>query len=166
MQIGEEVRAAMNAQVGHELDASYRYLAMSAWCTENRLPGCASWLRNQAGEELEHAMKFFDFIHSRGGTVLLPAIATPPDEFTDVRAIFTAALAHERKVSAQIHDIYALAGKQSDFASQQFLQWFLAEQVEEEENVGGVVDRLVLAGDSGQALLLIDQELGDRDDED
>ena len=78
MQVGEEVRAAMNAQIGHELDASYRYLAMSAWCTENRLPGCASWLRNQAEEELAHAMKFFDFIHNRGGTVLLPGMTSPP----------------------------------------------------------------------------------------
>ena len=83
-----------------------------------------------------------------------------------MRAIFTAALAHERHISALIHEIYALAGQHDDFASQQFLQWFLAEQVEEEDNVGGVVDRLVLAGDSGQALLLIDQELGARRDED
>lgn len=162
MQIGSAVQAAMNAQVNHEFGAAYRYLAMSAWCAEHHLPGCARWLRNQAREEVEHATKFFDFILSREGSVELATIATPPDEFADVRAVFTAALAHERHISALIHDIYALAGRENDFASQQFLQWFLAEQVEEEDNVGSVVERLTLAGDSGQALLLIDQELGAR----
>jgi ferritin len=162
MQIGTAIQAAMNAQINHELGASYRYLAMSAWCTEHHLPGCASWLRNQANEEVEHAMKFFDFIQTRGGSVELATVAAPPDEFSDVRAVFTASLAHERHISALIHEIYALAGREGDFASQQFLQWFLSEQVEEEDNVGAVVERLALAGDSGPALLLIDQELGVR----
>ena len=162
MQIGSAVRAAMNAQINHEFGASYRYLAMSAWCAEHHLPGCAGWLRNQAREEVEHAMKFFDFIQSRDGSVELAAIAAPPEEFADLRAVFAAALAHERHISALIHEIYALAGREGDYASQQFLQWFLAEQVEEEDNVGAVVERLTLAGDSGQALILIDQELGGR----
>ena len=162
MQIGDKVNAAMNAQITHELDASYRYLAMSAWCQEQRLPGAAAWLRNQAEEEVEHAMKFFDFIQSRSGTINLQALPQPPAEYADVRAVFTAALKHERHISALIHDLYALAGQEDDFASQQFLQWFLSEQVEEEENVSGVLDRLALVGDSGYGLLLIDQELAQR----
>lgn len=163
MQIGDKVNTAMNEQVAHELDSSYRYLAMSAWCQEQGLPGAASWMRNQAQEELEHAMRFFDFIQSRDGTVTLQALPQPPAEYPDVRAVFTAALNHERHITALIHKLYALAGAEGDFASQQFLQWFLSEQVEEEENVGGVVDRLALAGDSGYGLLLIDQELAARD---
>jgi ferritin len=162
MQIGDKVGAAMNTQIAHELDSSYRYLAMSAWCDSQGLPGAAGWLRNQAQEELEHAMKFFDFLRARDGTIELQAIGKPPAEYPDVRAVFTAALNHERHITRLIHDLYALAGQEGDFASQQFLQWFLSEQVEEEENVGGVVDRLALAGDSGHGLLLIDQELAQR----
>ena len=101
-------------------------------------------------------MKFFDFIQARDGQPILQALPQPPAEFPDVRAVFTAAL---------IHKLYALAGTENDFASQQFLQWFLSEQVEEEENVGGVVDRFALVGDSGYGLLLIDQELGKREGE-
>src|SRR5690349_17949451 len=110
MQIGEAVQAALNAQVGHELDAAYRYLAMTAWCTEHRLPGCARWLRHQAEEELGHALKCFDFVHARDGAVLLTPLTAPPDEFADVRAVFAAALAHERRISALLHDLYTLAG--------------------------------------------------------
>ena len=165
MQIGDTVGAAMNAQIGHELDSAYRYLAMSAWCNGQGLPGATSWLRNQAQEELVHAMKFFDFIQARDGTVELQALPKPPAEFPDVRAVFTAALNHERHITALIHDLYALAGQEGDFASQQFLNWFLSEQVEEEDNVGGVVERLALAGDSAHGLLLIDQELARREGE-
>jgi ferritin len=165
MQISGTIQELMNAQINHEFGAAYRYLALSAWCAEQGLPGCAGWLRAQSREEVEHAMKFLEFIQARDGAVQLAAIAAPPDEFADVRAVFAAALAHERHISALIHEIYAAAGREGDYASQQFLQWFLAEQVEEEDNVGSVVERLALAGDSGQALLLIDQELGTRADD-
>jgi ferritin len=162
MQIGERVRAAMNDQINHEFDSAYRYLAMSAWCERRDLPGCARWLRRQAEEEVVHAMKFFDYIQARDGAVLLQTLPQPPADFPDVNAVFAGALAHERHITALIHSLFALATSEGDFASQQFLQWFLAEQVEEEESASAVVARLALAGEHNVGLLLIDQELGKR----
>ena len=94
MRISDTICKAMNDQIAHELDSAYRYLAMSAWCNGQGLPGAARWLRSQAEEELGHAMKFFDFIQARDGQPILQALPQPPAEFPDVRAVFTAAPAN------------------------------------------------------------------------
>ena len=156
------VQNAMNEQIKNELYSAYLYLSMSAYCEEASLPGFAHWMRSQAQEEVQHAMKFFKYIAERGGRVVLQAIDQPPGEFESPTAIFAETLAHEEKVTAMIHDLYALSVVQKDYASQVFLQWFVEEQVEEEANATEILETLKRIGDKGQALVMLDRQLGAR----
>ena len=137
-----KVLQEMNNQIMHELYSAYLYLSMSAHFDANNLTGFAHWMRIQAGEEQEHAMKFYDFIYDRGGKVTLQAIDQPPTEFKSPKDIFAAALEHEKKVTARIDLIYDLAVQDNDHASQSFLKWFVDEQVEEEKNATQILEML------------------------
>lgn len=161
----KSVQDAMNGQIRNELYSAYQYLAMSAYCESVNLPGFAHWMRMQSREELEHAMKFYDFVLDRGGKVSLQAIDRPSDEFSSPLDVFEQSLAQERRVTSQIHDLYALAQQEKDYASIPLLQWFVTEQIEEEKNAGQVVDTLKMIGDSRDALFLLDRELGQRQEE-
>jgi len=135
---------------------------MSAYCESINLAGFGHWMRVQAQEEVGHAVKFYGFIHDRGGRVVLQAIDQPPVEFQSPLDVFEKTLEHEQKVTAMIHDLYTLAVQEKDYASQIFLQWFVTEQVEEEDNASQIVETLEMIGDSRQALLMLDRELGRR----
>lgn len=154
---------ALNGQITKEFYASQLYLAMSAYLEALNLKGFAHWMRVQSEEEREHALKLFDFILERGGSVELGALEQPPSEFGSPVEIFQASLGHERKVTASINDLYGRAAAENDYASQVFLQWFIEEQVEEEANASEMIDRLLMAGDNKAALLMLDTELKSRD---
>lgn len=160
--IGKAVQDAINAQIAHEFYASYLYLAMSAYFETINLPGFARWMRAQSEEEREHAMKFFDYLNDRGGSVELGAIAQPPGEFQSPLDVFQQALEHERKVTGLIHRLYELALKESDYATQAHLQWFITEQVEEEKNASQVIEQIKMTGGQPGALFVLDRELGAR----
>ena len=160
--LGEAVEEAMNEQIRNELFSAYQYLSMAAYCESENLPGFARWMRAQAREETEHAMKFYDFILERNGRVLLQGIDGPVVEFGSPLEVFERALEHEKEVTAMINDLYGLAVRENDYASQTFLQWFVTEQVEEEKNAGDVVETLKMVGDKSEALFLLDRELGQR----
>ena len=160
--LSKTLQDAMNEQIKNELYSAYLYLSMSAYCEAANLPGFAHWMRMQAQEEEAHAMKFYDFIHERGGRVVLQAIDQPPVEFPSPRAVFEQTLEHEQKVTAMIHDLYALAVEEKDYASQIFLQWFVTEQVEEEASASQILETLKMIGDKGHALIMLDRQLGRR----
>ena len=160
--LGKAIQDAMNEQINNELYSAYQYLAMSAYCESANYPDFARWMRDQSQEETEHALKFYDFILGRGGHVVLQAIEQPVNEFGSPLGIFEQALEHERKATAMINDLYALAVREKDYASQTFLQWFVTEQVEEEKNAGDVVETLRMIGDKSEALFLLDRELAGR----
>ena len=160
--LGKKLQDAMNEQIKNELYSAYLYLSMSAYCEAANLPGFAHWMRMQAQEEVEHAMKFYQFIYERGGRVVLQAIDQPTIEFQSPLNVFEQTLAHEQKVTAMIHDLYALAVQEKDYASQAFLQWFVTEQVEEEDSASQILETLKMIGDKGHALLMLDRELGSR----
>lgn len=162
--LAKAVQDAMNEQIKTEFYSAYQYLSMAAYCESVNLPGFAHWMRIQAREEVEHAMKFYDFVLDRGGRVLLQAIGQPVIEFGSPLEVFEQALEHEQKVTATINELYTLAVEENDYASQVFLQWFVTEQVEEEKNAGDVVETLKMVGDKSEALFLLDRELGSRDD--
>jgi ferritin len=107
-------------------------------------------------------MKFYDFIHERGGRVVLQAIDQPPAEFGSPLDVFEKTLEHEKKVTAMINDLYTLAVQERDYASQIFLQWFITEQVEEEDSATQVIETLKMIGDSHHGLLMLDRELAGR----
>jgi ferritin len=160
--LNKKVEEAINEQIKNELYSGYLYLSMSAYFEANNLPGFARWMRLQAEEEQEHALKFFDFVNDRGGRVVLHAIDQPPVEFESALAIFEQTLEHEQKVTSLIHQLYELALEQNDYPSQVMLQWFIDEQVEEEKNATEIVDTLKMVGDQGQALVMLDRALGRR----
>jgi ferritin len=163
--LGKTIQDAMNEQIKNEFYSAYQYLSMAAYCESTNFPGFAHWMRAQSREETEHAMKFYDFILDRGGRVVLQAMDQPVVEFGSPLEVFEQALEHERKVTAMINDLYELAVRENDYASQTFLQWFVTEQVEEEKNTGDVVQTLKMIGDSSEALFLLDRELGQREND-
>ena len=160
--LSTQMQDALNGQITKEFYASQLYLAMSAHFEALNLRGFAHWMRVQSDEEREHALKLFDFILARGGSVELGAVEQPPGEFGAPVEIFQASLAHERRVTAWINELYARATSENDYASQVFLQWFIDEQVEEEANASEMIDRLSMAGDNKAALLMLDTEMKSR----
>ena len=160
--ISQTIQNAINQQIKHEFYSSYLYLSMSAYFETLSLPGFARWMRVQSQEENVHAMKFFDFVNDRGGSVELQALDQPPSEFQSPLDVFEQALQHERKVTTAIHQLYGVAAKENDYATQTLLQWFITEQVEEEKNAGQIVEQLKMTGGEPSALLLLDRELAAR----
>lgn len=158
----EKMQTALNGQLNAELYSSYLYLSMNAYFKSVNLDGFANWMYYQAQEELEHALKFYDFIIQRGGKVELLQIEAPPTEWSSPLAVFEATLAHEQKVTGLINDLVDVANGEHDHATHIFLQWFVSEQVEEEESVGGVLEQLKLMGDAQGGLFMIDRELAKR----
>jgi ferritin len=152
----------LNGQLNAELYSSYLYLSMNAYFKSVNLDGFANWMYYQAQEELEHSMKFYDFIIQRGGKVVLAQIEAPPTEWDSPLAVFEATLAHEQKVTGLINDLVEIALEEHDHATNIFLQWFVSEQVEEEESVSGVLEQLKLMGDAKGGLFMIDRELAKR----
>ena len=160
--IGRQMQDALNGQCNAELYSSYLYLSMSAHFLAAGLPGCASWMRVQAQEELVHAVKFFDFVSGRGGRVLLAPIEAPPAEWPSPLAVFEATYRHEQKVTGLINGLVDLSLRESDHATSIFLQWFVTEQVEEEASALDVVQRLKMLGESRDGLFMLDRELATR----
>jgi ferritin len=160
--LGQKIEEAFNEQINWELYSGYLYLSMSAYFLAINLNGFANWMRVQAQEELTHAMKFFDFINERGGRIQLLEAKAPAKEWDSPLAAFEDAYKHEQFVSSRINDLVNLALEEKDHASNNFLQWFVSEQVEEEASVDEVVQKLKLIGSDGGGLFMIDQELAQR----
>jgi ferritin len=158
----KKVEQAMNRQLALELQSAYVYLAMSAFCEAESFPGLAHWLRGQAQEELDHAMRFYTFITDRGARVRFGALDQPREQYSSALDVFEQALDHERSVTRSIGDLYTLVVNERDYAAQAWLDWFATEQVEEEKTVGQIVDSLRRIGERGDALFFLDKELGGR----
>ncbi len=159
------VLKGINRQISAELSAAYAYLAMSAWCESQNFKGSAKWLRIQSQEEHTHAMKLFDFVLARGGSVELMAIEKPAGTFRAIVDVFEAALKQEQAVSRQIDQLYELAFKEKVFAAMAELQWFITEQVEEEKTAREIVGKFRMVKDDPASLLDLDRELGARQPE-
>ena len=162
MRMTDDLTATFNDQITMELGASISYLQMAAYFEGKNLVGMASWMRQQAEEEKVHAHKFIDFVLDRGNDVKIGSIKAPKSEFETAEKVFEAALAHEQAVSVAIHDIYRLASDKDDLACFPLLQWFIAEQNEEESTVETILERVRLASGDSSAILLLDAELGAR----
>uniref|UniRef100_A0A7J2TJ55 Ferritin n=1 Tax=Archaeoglobus fulgidus TaxID=2234 RepID=A0A7J2TJ55_ARCFL len=162
MAISEKLVGELNFQLNREIYSAYLYLSMSAYFESLGLRGFANWMRVQWQEELMHAMRFFDYIVSRGGRVELYAIEAPPKEWKSPLDAFEFALAHEKEVTKRISNLVDLAIGERDHATFNMLQWFVNEQVEEEQSFEEVVTKLKLAGNDTRAILFLDSELGKR----
>ncbi len=160
--LAKNLAEAFNEQVQTEISSAYLYLAMSALCESMSFKGAASWLRHQWSEELGHALRLVDYMHDRGNRLVLHAIPEPRVEHGSLLDVFTSVLEHEKQVSESINQLYGLAAKESDFAAQAFLQWYVSEQVEEESTANDIVEMLRLAGDESSVLLMVDRQLAER----
>ena len=156
------LRTLINDQIAHEFYAAYLYLAMAAHFEAQNYEGFARWMRMQAREETGHAMKLFDFMVERGEVIELNQIDKPPVQFGTPQEAFRSALEHERKVTGMINDIYEAATGASDYPTQIMLQWFIQEQVEEEDSTGRAVEQLERAEDNKAALMFLDSKFGSR----
>ena len=160
--LDQKIQDTINDQMIFEMYSANIYLSMATWFDQKNLSGFASWMKVQYQEEMFHAMKFYGYINERGGQVLIEGIDAPPTEWASPLAVFENALEHERLVTSRINDIVALATEERDFATLNFLQWFVSEQVEEEANVDGVVQQLKLMQGAPGGLFMLDRELGQR----
>jgi ferritin len=153
---------ALNEQVNAEFYSAYLYLSMAAYFESTNLPGFATWMRVQTQEELTHTMKIYDYVNERGGRVALKSIAEPPSEWESPLAVFEAAYQHEQKVTGLINGLVNLAIEEKDIAANTFLQWFVDEQVEEEESAETVVNKLKQVADASDGMKMLDNEMGQR----
>ena len=160
--LSAKMQEALNKQINAELYSSYLYLSMSAHFESASLKGFAHWLRVQAGEERGHAEKFLDHINDRGGRVTLLAVQAPPAEWASPLAAFEEVYRHEQKVTGLINDLVNMAVAERDHASNEFLQWFVKEQVEEEAQSLQIVQALRRVGESAGGLLVLGHHLGKR----
>ncbi len=160
--LNKKMTDALNGQINKEIFSAYLYLSMSAYSSFIGLKGFANWFMVQYHEEMEHAMKIYNYIDEQGEQVKLMAIEQPPTEFVSALDMFEKTLEHEKFITKSIHDLVDLAIEEKDHATNIFLQWFVTEQIEEEGNDNDIIAKLKLVGEGGNGLFMIDRELESR----
>ncbi|MEA4957897.1 Bacterial non-heme ferritin [bioreactor metagenome] len=160
--VNAKMEEALNKQLNAELYSGYLYLSMAAYFEEIDLGGFANWMRVQAQEELSHGMRFYDYIVQRGARVTLSEIEKPQSSWESPVDVFEHVLSHEKTVSGLIDDLVDLSIEERDHSTNNFLQWFVAEQVEEEESASSALNKVKLANESSNGLFLVDSDFGTR----
>ena len=160
--LSKTIEDAINAQINAELWSAYLYLSMATNFDAQGHSGIANWFKIQFKEEQAHAEIFMNYLNSRGARVVLQPIDAVEIEWATPLDAFKATLGHEQKVTALINDIYALAESEKDYATREMLNWFISEQVEEEESAQELIDKFTLIGDNGMGIYMLDQELAAR----
>ena len=160
--LDKKIVELINSQINKEFYSSFFYLDMANYYTDQSLNGFANWFNIQTQEEYAHAMLFVQYLQLNGEKVVLDTIAKPGIIYKDHKHPLVAAYDHELMVTRSINDIYAVAFELRDFKTMQFLDWFVKEQAEEEQNVDEMVKRYELFGADARALYMLDQELGQR----
>lgn len=160
--IKKVLQDAINEQITKEIYSANLYLGMASYFATENLGGFSQWMRYQADEEMMHAMKFFDYVLERGGKAMIGTIDAPEVDFANPLEVMQKTLAHEEYVSGEINKLMALAIEEKDYAATSFLQWFVDEQVEEEDNASQIVADVERAGDDRSALFFLDRELAQR----
>jgi len=160
--LSKKMQDALNKHLNEEFYSSYLYLSIAAHFEEQNLKGFANWFKLQSQEEYGHAMKFYAFIIQAGGDVTLAQIGAPKTSWKTVMEAFKDTLAHEKKITGLIHKLVDGAMQSKDYAANNFLQWFVNEQVEEEATVEEIINKLEMIGDAKSGLFMLDRELGAR----
>ena len=157
--LAKKIETALNGQIESEALSSQLYLAMASWAETKGYSGSAKFLYTHSGEERQHMLKLFQYINERSGQAIVPALKQPPKTFSSLSEVFNQILKHEVSVSSEINKLVDICLSEKDYATNNFLQWYVSEQVEEERLAKNIVDRLnLVAGDKG-GLFLFDREL-------
>ncbi|MCD8350169.1 MAG: ferritin [Planctomycetaceae bacterium] len=160
--LSEKMWSALNEQVKYEMESGYLYLGMASWLNDQAFPGFAHWMRVQAGEEMHHAQKMYKYIEERGNRVELLPIAAPPKTWDSVEDVMKKSLSLEKLVSGLINKLVDIAAAEKDHATSIFLQWFVTEQVEEEETFRTVLDQLKMVKSTCSAMIYLDNHMAKR----
>ena len=153
------VLKALNDQINAELYSAYLYLGMSAWCEDRNLPGFAAWMRKQFEEEQKHALKIFDYVLEQNEAVQLAAIEQPPAAYKTLQEVWEKTYAHEQHVTSLIHKVYALAEREQDYATKGLMQWYVSEQVEEEQQASAILEQVKMVGTNSSAIFFLDRHV-------
>jgi ferritin len=157
--LSETITKALNEQVELEGSSSQYYLAMASWAENNGLNGVSNFLYRQADEERQHMLKLIKYVNERGGIAIIPALSEPPREFETLMNVFEQVLKHEVNVTKKINDLVGICLNERDYTTQNFLQWYVAEQIEEEALAKMILDKLRLIGSDKGGLYLFDRDL-------
>ncbi len=155
----EKILKNLNEQITAEHYASNLYLSMSSWCTAKGLDGAARFLNLHSREELEHMHRLINYVNETGSQAIIDAIPAPPNSFKDIRDIFEQTFKHEVHITNMINKLVELTLAEKDFSSFNFLQWYVAEQHEEEALFKGILDKIEVIGLDGRGLYMLDQEI-------
>ena len=159
-----KINELLNAQINHEFYSAYLYLAMSTYFSEINMDGFANYMKKQAKEELEHAQRIYDYLLLRNEKITYKRIEAPETDWVNPQDVLDGALEHEKSGSAQINEIYKTAKELNDFATENFLKWFVEEQLEEEEKFRNLKDKIKAFDECSCTIEAIDREL-DKDGE-
>ncbi len=160
--ISEKLQDAINVQINKELYSEYLYFSMAAWFASMNLSGFENFFIVQAQEEHFHTMKFYNYLNERGGRVILDKIEKPTVDFESAEEIFEIALKHEQFVTKSINELMDVAIEVNDHATRSFLNWYVDEQVEEENSMESILSQLQIIGGKGHGMLMLDRELASR----
>ena len=153
----KKVEKILNDQIQKEDYSSQLYLSMASWAENKGFEGVSNWLYAQAEEERLHMLKFVKYVNDRDGVAVIPGLDTPPADFGDVFEVFNKVLAHEKFISGSINEIVAACISENDFTTQNWIQWFVTEQIEEEASVKTIIDKLTLLGKNN--LYMFDRDI-------
>jgi ferritin len=156
----EEIEILLNNQVKMEAEASAKYLAMASWCDRNGFKHSAKYFLNQSDEERGHMLKIFNYLMTVGGTAISPEVSGVKQEYPTFKSIFETALQSEIAVTQSINRIVTATRKEEDYATENFLQWFVSEQIEEEDNARRAIELFDVIGEDGTGLYVIDKAIG------
>ncbi len=157
--LSKKMLDALNRQINLEFYSSNLYLQMSAWCEFNSLEGCAAFLQLHAAEEMEHMQRLFTYVNETGGLAILGSIDAPPSQFDSIVAVFEQTYKHEVLITKKINKLAKIAQDEGDFSTFNFLQWYVAEQHEEEKTFKAITDKIDMIGVEGSGLFFIDKEI-------
>jgi ferritin len=160
--LSENMAGELNKQIQAELYSGHLYLAMAAYCNSLDLDGFANFFIVQEKEERDHAMKIYRYLADQGNDVKIYGLDEPQGNYENIEHVFDSSWKHEQKVSARFNHLMALAKKEDDFATQNFLQWFIGEQVEEEASMLSILKKIQMVGGTGHGILMLDSELAQR----
>ena len=151
----------LNKQINLEFYSSNLYLQMRSWCDANSLDGCAKFLQQHADEEIQHMHRLFNYVNEAGSMALIGGIDEPKSNFKNVQEIFKMTYKHECLITKEINKLVKAASEEADFSTFNFLQWYVAEQHEEEHLFNSITDKIKMIGIEGKGLYFIDKEIGD-----
>lgn len=157
--LSKSIEKALNNQITLEAYASFYYLSMASWCDTEGYAGTSKFLYTHADEEKMHMLRIFHYINDTGGHALTPAIKPIPHHFKSLKGLFQDVLRHEQSVTKSINELVGLCLSEKDYSTYNFLQWYVAEQHEEEKLIKSILDKIKIIGESQPGIFMIDKEI-------